>query len=129
MKSFLALVVAFAVCVVAEREPDLRIYKSFFRGNGGASTADEQARAANVGQRSFPAAEASTGGQATFLGMSPGSSTGASPKRTTGTTFGSRVGGSGFFPGRVTKTVTTSGEDEESDEEENAVVPRRGAAG
>ena len=129
MKSFLALVVAFAVCVVAEREPDLRIYKSFFRGNGGASAADEQARATNVGQRSFPAAEGSTDDQGTFLGMSPGTSSGASPKRTTGTTFGSRVGGSGFFPGRVTKTVTTSGEDEESDEEENAVVTRRGAAG
>ena len=48
MKSILALVAASAavcVCVVAaEREPDLRIYKSFFRGNGGASAADEQER-------------------------------------------------------------------------------------
>ena len=47
MKSVLALVAAFAavfVCVVAEREPDLRVYKSFYRGDGGASSADEQAR-------------------------------------------------------------------------------------
>ena len=133
MKFILALVAAFAAIgiAVAEREPDLRIYKSFYRGEDvGASITDEQTREGNVGQRSFPAVT-STGGQGTFLGMpqGQGSSSGASPKGTTGTAFGSRVGGSGFFPGRRTKTVTASGEDADEDEEANDVIPRRGVAG
>ena len=126
MRSFLALVVAVAAvsqCVASsaddERgEPDLRIYKSFYRGGRGADASE----GSNVGQRSFPT---STSNGGSFPGMV---TSGTEPK----TTFGSRVGGSGFFPGRRTKTVSSSGEELEggdSGEEANEVEPRRGVAG
>ena len=123
MKSLLALVVAVAAvsqCAASadERgEPDLRIYKSFYRGGRGAAASSEDS---NVGQRYFPTSSSNGG--------SPlGSSSGSEPK----TTFGSRVGGSGFFPGRRTKTVTTDEELDggDSGEEANEVEPRRGIAG
>ena len=132
MKSFLALVVAvaavsqFAAAADERGEPDLRIYKSFYRGGRGAAASEDS----NVGQTYFPA---STSNGKSFPGMmTPGSSSGSEPK----TTFGSRVGGSGFFPGRRTKTATTavssSGEElggGDSGEEANEVEPRRGIAG
>ena len=127
MKSLLALVVAVAAvsqCAASsdERgEPDLRIYKSFYRGGRGAAASEDS----NVGQRYFPA---STSNGGSFPGMV---TSGTEPK----TTFGSRVGGSGFFPGRRTNTATavsSSGEEldgGDSGEEANEVVPRRGVAG
>ena len=88
MKQIIALlaVAACGVCL-AEREPDLRVYKSFYRGGGGASAVDEQdgsGRDSNVGRRAFPVpATSSAGQQGTFPGASPGgqgSFPGTSPK-------------------------------------------------
>ena len=94
MKQIIALVavVACGVCL-AEREPDLRVYKSFYRGGGGASAkqdaSGESGRASNVGQRAFPVTATSSGGQqGTFPGAFPG--------------------GQGSFPGTAPKASGTS---------------------
>ena len=73
MRSHLALVVAFAAvsqCVASsdERgEPDLRIYKSFYRGGGAAASEDTGLS----GQRSFPTATSNGG---SFPDITTGSS-------------------------------------------------------